>query len=102
MLRRSWLSVKWLEAPLSAVMEKSTGCALMLIGGEAMKEQPIPTGGEDGREGVAKDVEVAAVVAAAVVDGACVTRTQASICGENNPFFGTNIYIAAIVILLEP
>ena len=30
--------MKWLEAPLSAVMEKSTGCAAMLIGGAAMKE----------------------------------------------------------------
>ena len=37
-----------------------------------MKEQPIPTGGEDGQGGVAKDVEVDTVVAATVVDGACV------------------------------
>ena len=35
----------------------------------------ISTGGEDGQGGVAKDVEVAAVVAAAEVDGACVTGT---------------------------
>ena len=68
--------MKWLEAPLSAVMEKSTGCAAMLIGGATMKEHLIPTGGEDGQEGVAKGVEVTAVVAAAVVvDGACISGT---------------------------
>ena len=67
--------MKWLEAPLSAVMENCTVCLSLLIGGAAMKEQPIPTGGDDGPGGVAKDVEVAAVVAAAVVDGACVTGT---------------------------
>ena len=36
---RSWLSMKWLEAPLPAVMMNSTGCVAMLIGGAAMKEQ---------------------------------------------------------------
>ena len=65
-----------LDAPLSAVMETSTGCAAISIGGAAIKEQPIPTGGEDGQEGVVKDVEVAAVVAAAiVVDEACMSWT---------------------------
>ena len=40
-----------------------------------MQEKPIPIGGEDGQGGVAKDAEVAAVVAAAVVDGACIPGT---------------------------
>ena len=45
---RSRLSMKWLEAPLSAVMVNSTGCVAMLIGDAAMEEEPIPAGGEDG------------------------------------------------------
>ena len=69
------MSIKLLEAPLSAVMDKSTGCAAVLIGGAAMKEYPNPTEGEDGQEGIARDVEVAAVVAAAEVDGACISGT---------------------------
>ena len=40
-----------------------------------MKEYPNPTEGEDGQEGIARDVEVAAVVAAAEVDGACISGT---------------------------
>ena len=39
------------------------------------EEKAIPTRGEDGYGGVAKKVEVPAVVAAAVADRACVTGT---------------------------
>ena len=44
---RICLWMKSLEAPLSAVTVSSTGCVPMLIGGAAMKEKPIPAGGED-------------------------------------------------------
>ena len=72
--------MKWLEAPLSAVMGNTTGYAAMLMGVTATKGQPIPTGVEDGRADAAKDVEIVAAVVAAVVDAACVTGTYASTC----------------------
>ena len=39
---RSRLSIKWLDAPLSAVMVKST---LLVVDEAAVKEYPMPRGG---------------------------------------------------------
>ena len=59
---RSRLSIKWLDAPLSAVMVKLT---LLVVEEETMKEHPMPCGGVACRveTGVSVDVvEVAVVV----------------------------------------
>ena len=68
--------MKWLGAPLYAAVMNSTGVAAMLIEGAGVNESPLRTGGEHGYGAVAKDVEVAAVVAAAVAaDGARISGT---------------------------
>ena len=79
--------MKWLDAPVSTVIVKLVGVTMLFTDGAAMKEKPIPAGGDgvaaglkdgdgvaaglkDG-DGVAAGVkDVAVVVEAVVADGA--------------------------------